>query len=342
MKEKPHKNVPEKPRKNVPEKKPTILYIIILVLIVIILALIAMVIVLAVKRCKCNCTCNNTNSNTNSNSDCPPEKSEPQPYDTSHFIPVKQSFYTKTNDGSNALQGTLNHFDSPYFKMVDVYNMESNANRIIFSKFKTYQQTSEYSAQCAALIMALEYYGDTAPSERECMTFTGVTNVTDPDHFNETEEFYQKLNMKNFEEYIKSLGYNTTSNDDYSEDNFPYHDSIQFSSWVREILKKNETILVNWADWGGTCSVIIGVDNMGHESPEDHVLILADSYDTCDHLNDGYYIIGLDKFYYNWQSCKISYLNDSNEKYATGRFIIIHRKESESAKEETAKMETST
>lgn len=268
-------------------KRPTILYIIIGVLIAIIIVLI---IVIATKKCdECKCNC-----------------SEPSPYNTEHFIPVKESFYTNSINGSRALQGYLNHFDSPYFKMADVYNMESNSNRTILSKFKTYEQTSEYSAQCAAVIMALEYYGDETPTERKCMkTFAGVA---DPDNFEESDEFYQNLTMKNLENYINSLGYNTTSNDNYTQDNFPYSDSISFSAWVREILKKNETILVNWADWGGACPVIIGVDTMGHESPEDHVIILADSYDTCDHLNDGFYF------------------NAENEKYAAGRFIIIHRK----------------
>ena len=292
----------DKPLMDISEnKRPTILYIIIGVLSVIIIILI---IVIFAKKCD----------------KCPGEKS---PYNTEHFISVKESFYTNTTGGSRALQGYLNHFDSPYFKMVDVYNMKSNKNRIIFSKFKTYQQTSEYSSQCAALIMALEYYGDIAPSEKECMTFAGVTN---PDTFEDTDEFYQNLNMKNFENYINSLGYKTTSNDDYTEENFPYNNSISFSNWVREILKKNETILINWSDWGGTCSVIIGVDTMGNESAEDHVIILADSYDTCDHLNDGYYIIGLDKFYYNWQSNKIYYFDEEHKQYGTGRFIIIHRK----------------
>ena len=295
----------DKPLMDISEnnKRPTILYIIIGVLIV---GNVVLIIVIATKKCdECNC-------------------SKPSPYNPDHFIPIKESFYTNRIEGSKALQGKLNHFDSPYFKMADIYNMKSNSNRIIFSKFKTYEQTSEYSAQCAAIIMTLEYYGDETPSERQCMKdFAGVN---DPDTFVDTDEFYQKLSMKNLEVYINSLGYNTTSNDNYTDDNFPYDDSLSFSSWVREILKKNETILVNWADWGGACPVIIGVDTMGNESPEDHVIILADSYDTCDHLNDGYYLIGLDKFFYNWQYNKISYFNEENEKYASGRFLIIHRK----------------
>ena len=287
-------------------KRPIILYVIIGVQFI---AIIALIIVIAVHKCdKCQ------------------KCDSPQtiPYNTEHFIPINESFYSNSIEGSKALQGLLNHFDSPYFKMVDIYNMKSNSNRIFFSNFKTYQQTSEYSAQCSALIMALGYYGDTSPSERQCMMdFIGIT---DPDNCEVNKEFYQKMNMKNFENYINSLGYSTTSNDDYEEGNLPFSDSITFSEWAREILKKNETILVNWADWGGTCSIIIGIDTMGNKSPEDHVIIFADSYDTSDHLNDGYYVISLDKFFYNWNYNKIYYLIPEYEKYATGRFIVIHRK----------------
>ena len=92
-------------------------------------------------------------------------------------------------------------------------------------------------------------------------------------------------------------------------------------------IKKNETILINWSDWGATVSIVIGLDTMGHDYPDEQVIILADTYDTGDHLNDGYYILSLDKFYLNWKLNKIHYFNSTNIKYATGRFIIIHRKD---------------
>ena len=289
-------------------KRPTILYIIIAVLAI---AVIALIIVVAVKKCD-DC-----------NSNCPTNEQTKIPYDSTHFIPVEKSFYPDKDGGSHELQGKLNHFDSPYFKMVDVYNMESNDNRTILSKFKTYQQTSEYSAHCACIIMTLTYYGDEPPSERDCMNYFGVT---DPNNFEPNEEFYQNMVMKKFEEYINSLGYTTTSNDNYTEENFPFEETNQFTPWVKEILKNNETILVTWSDWGGTTSLIIGVDNMGHESAEDHVIILADAYDTCDHLNDGYTIMGLDKFFYNWQYNDISY-SSGKIREKGGKFIVIHRKE---------------
>lgn len=307
----------DKPLLDIAEpKRPIILYVIIGIQFI---AIITLIIVLAVHKCDECKKCEECN--------CPEVDPIPQPipYNTEHFIPINESFYTNRTEGSNALQGKLNHFDSPYFKMVDIYNMKSNSNRTIFSNFKTYQQTTEFSAQCADLIMVLEYYGDKAPSERQCMM--DFIEVTDPDNFEISKEDYLKFNMKNYENYINSLGYKTTSNDDYEEGKLPFSDSKTFSKWAREILNKNETIVVNWADWGGACSIIIGIDTMGHESPEDHVIIFADSYDTTDHLNDGYYIVNLDKFYFNWIYNKIFYLIPDYEQYATGRFIVIHRKE---------------
>ena len=91
-------------------KRPTILYIIIAVLAI---ALIALIIVVAVKKCD-DC-----------NSNCPTNGYNKIPYDSTHFIPVEKSFYPDKDGGSHELQGKFNHFDSPYFKMVDVYNMES-------------------------------------------------------------------------------------------------------------------------------------------------------------------------------------------------------------------------
>ena len=108
----------DKPLLNVSEgKRPTLLYIIIAILAV---AVIALIIVVAVKKCD-EC------------SDCPTNEQDKIPYDTTHFIPINQSFYPDKDGGSHELQGQLNHFDSPYFKMVDVYNMKSNDNRTILN-----------------------------------------------------------------------------------------------------------------------------------------------------------------------------------------------------------------
>lgn len=293
----------EKPLlENAQTKKPIVLYIIIGVLAI---AVIVLAILLAIKKCDCDQTC---------------PIDDPH-YETSHFVERNGNVFSDRVEGSAVLQGTLNHFDSPYFKMLDIYNMKSNENRTILPNFKTYQQTSEVSGHCAAIVMALRYYGDTEITERQCMIDLGMP---DPDSWTEDDVEYEKYaDMKSIVSEIRKFGYETTSNDDFTEENFPYQDEVEFSKWAQEILKNNETIIVNWADWGGTASVIVGIDNMGNkENCLDHVIILGDTYDTSDHLNDGFYVIGLDKFYYNWQNNEISYIPANS----TGTFVVIHRK----------------
>ena len=282
-------------------KKPIILYIIIGVLAIVVIVL---AILLGTKKCNCENTC---------------PKDDPH-YDTKHFVERKGNVFSDRIEGSAILQGTLNHFDSPYFKMLDIYNMKSNENRTILTNFKTYQQTSEVTGHCAAIVMALSYYGDTEITERKCIMDLGMPN---PDNWTEDDEEYIKYtDIESISAEIRKFGYETTSNENFTEENFPYKDECEFSEWAQDILKKNETIIVNWADWGGTASIIVGIDNMGNsENCLDHVIILGDTYDTSDHLNDGFYVIGLDKFYYNWQSNEISYLENS-----TGTFVVIHRK----------------
>ena len=52
--------------------------------------------------------------------------------------------------------------------------------------------------------------------------------------------------------------------------------------------------------WGGHWQTIIGYDTMGTETTQDDVIIVADSYDTTDHCQDGYGIYGAERFYYNF------------------------------------------
>jgi len=59
-------------------------------------------------------------------------------------------------------------------------------------------------------------------------------------------------------------------------------------------------ILIGWDEWGGHWQVIIGYDDMGTADTQDDVLILADPYDTTDHLQDGYVIESFERLVYGW------------------------------------------
>lgn len=295
-------------------KRPIILYVIIGVLLV---AVIVLAVLLGTKKCNCETQCPECPSCP----DCPKCPVDDPHYNESHFIPITGRVFTNRTEGSSVLQGKINHFDSKYFKMIDVYNMESNENRTILPKFKTYQQTSELSGHCAAIIMALNYLGETSLTERQCQIDLGIP---DPDTHDPDDYEYQKYaDISYIRDEIQKFGFKTTSNNNFTEENFPYEDALGFSKWAQEIIKKGDVILVNWADWGGTTSVVVGIDNLGiTETPYEHVIILGDTYDTCDHLTDGFTIMSLEKFYYNWQSNKVPYLSEG-----TGQFLVVHKKD---------------
>ena len=71
----------------------------------------------------------------------------------------------------------------------------------------------------------------------------------------------------------------------------------QFPQFVQGKLRKGIPIIVDNIDWGGHYRVIIGYDTMGDDCFENDVLIMADPYDTTDHLQDGYGIEPAARFY---------------------------------------------
>ena len=57
--------------------------------------------------------------------------------------------------------------------------------------------------------------------------------------------------------------------------------------------------MVENVDWGGHWRIIIGYDTMGTDDiTSSDVLIMADPYDTADHLQDGYVVVPAEKFFY--------------------------------------------
>ena len=77
------------------------------------------------------------------------------------------------------------------------------------------------------------------------------------------------------------------------------HDVFTFD-FIQSTLAEGKPIIVGWNDWGGHWQTIIGYDTMGTETTQDDVIIVADSYDTTDHNQDGYGVYGAERFLYNF------------------------------------------
>ena len=61
--------------------------------------------------------------------------------------------------GSDSVVRAGDHKQSPYFTSLDYYNMTSSGSLSILPKFKTIQQSSEWSCGVASALMVMDFYG---------------------------------------------------------------------------------------------------------------------------------------------------------------------------------------
>lgn len=212
-----------------------------------------------------------------------------------HTIPYPDGYDTVSR-GASSYEGAGDHYDSPYFKHPDFYNMKSKGSLTIISNFKTYQQTTEYHCGPASALMVLNHYGTTDADE---LSIGEVMNTHRGADGGEPEDPTEMgTTVYGMVGYFKSIGWHVESSLDGAP--FGEDDADGFKNWVVSNLKANTPILVEWVDWGGHWQVIIGYDDMGTEHFGDDVLIMADPYDTSDHYQDGYYIVNAERFFYMW------------------------------------------
>ena len=203
-----------------------------------------------------------------------------------HAIAYDESMDTlKDEAGADAFNHKLDHAESRYYKILDYYNMESDETLHILSHFETYQQTTEYSCACASALMVLNYYGNHDYNELD------ICRMVDTDTSEGTS-------VENIAGFFDSIGWKTTSHADTKR----YFESLDdFETFLLNSLDNGTPVMVDWMDWGGHWQVIIGLDTIGTDDPNDDVLIMADPYDTTDHYQDGYYTVPLGRFFYMWR-----------------------------------------
>ena len=187
--------------------------------------------------------------------------------------------------GAYITQGKHDIKYSKYYKYIDIYNMKSSGSLILLEKFKTYQQTSEITCGVASLIMAVYYLDGTILNETDLAIRAGAN-------------YSYGILFKNLEKLVKELGYDYESKTTFLKDNYPSKNKTSFSDYIKKSLLNNESIIVISNDLGGHYSVIIGYDDMGTKDYiDDDVIILADPFDTTDHMSDGYTIFSYERFY---------------------------------------------
>jgi hypothetical protein len=189
-------------------------------------------------------------------------------------------------DGADSVERTGDHPGSPYFSHIDPYNMTSTDTLTILPKYKTIQQTSEWSCGVAAALTVINYYGKLAAFDEASLAELRPQGA-EPSATSLAEEIAIFEGVGGFE-LVTTLDYGDRI---YEE----FH-----LSTILDFLKDGVPVLICWNDWGGHWQAIIGYDTMGTEWENDDVLIVADPYDTTDHNQDGYGVYPAERFIYNF------------------------------------------
>ena len=204
-----------------------------------------------------------------------------------HTIPYPDGYDTESS-GASCYEGIDDHFDSPYFKPLDVYNMVPTDTLTVIPNFETYQQTTEYTCGASTALMVLNQYGVNDYDELMIAEMAGTSEETG-------------IDPQGLVKFFKAIGWDVQSSADSGKE-YTFEDPADFQSWVINNLKAETPIMVDWLDWAGHWQAIIGYDTMGTDDNfGDDVVIFADPYDTSDQYQDGYYTFSAERFYYMWR-----------------------------------------
>jgi hypothetical protein len=121
----------------------------------------------------------------------------------------------------------------------------------------------------------------------------------------EEDEFRPSPERGNLRGRFSPMSLYTAENSDHASEHVDARDSF-FVRWLWGHLEAGRPVLVEWADWGGHWQVIIGYHDNGTPGIGDDILIFADPYDTSDHLQDGYYVYPLERWFFMWHDFRVA------------------------------------
>ena len=212
--------------------------------------------------------------------------------------------FAKSESGDNGLAGPASsdyyrlseHIGSPYYPQPDFYGGAGGISDtlILLEGFETSQQASEWTCGPSSLRIVLNWFGIMV-GESE-FSLAGL-------RFDDKEGATTLDGMAQIVDgYDHGLVYFTSDDldDDDSIAGFCLYDGLSYDGLIPFCLQNGIPIIIGWDEWGGHWQVIIGYDDMGTEGTRDDVLILADPYDTTDHLQDGYVIESFERLVYGW------------------------------------------
>lgn len=210
-----------------------------------------------------------------------------------------------------------NYNYSPYYNFYDFYNGNGPTSTLkILKHYKTIQQSTEWTCGCTSALMAMEWFGmneGETPKTDVSLSYARQDKEAGATYLKGMKQLFDKKDW-----YVFSIDDLT---DPDSEESYIGDYCLQAGTdpeWpglIPYLIDNGIPMIIGSDDWGGHWQTIIGYDDMGTAGTQDDVLILADSYDTTDHEQDGYFVKSFERLVYGWNV----QFEAQNEKWGSGQ-----------------------
>lgn len=208
------------------------------------------------------------------------------------------------------LNGEYDVAGSDYYTVNnDFFNMSSTAERVVYPRFASYQQTMQDSSGLACVLMLLNYMGEDVYNkytEHELLKMYEEVNGTTVYSKSTTE-----AGLINLIESL-DLGYTATNEAPAYPDGFTKTNTAQFFT---DAIKAGKFVLVRYqSPIGYGWKLVIGYDTLGNIKDtvtgeekdlfSDDVIIFAEPNDGADHRQDGYATERAQDFFVWWDTTR--------------------------------------
>ena len=176
------------------------------------------------------------------------------PVSSEQLVPITGQYYSDAIRGAAEIQGKGDILDSKYFTMNDYYNMESSGSLHILPKFRTYQQTSDYTCGCACVLMAMDFVGkhDNSLTEAKCAELADIgTDI------HQSAAGNDGAYPANLIKVLQMYNYEVESNNGTAT--YSFEDYATFRDWAINSIDNGWPIIVLSNDLAGSVAGIIGV-----------------------------------------------------------------------------------
>ena len=202
--------------------------------------------------------------------------------------------------------GYYDNYDSIYYKFLDVYNMLPTTSLHVLPNYRGFQQTMASTCGICSTMSVLSYYDGLSTEQCPKSEYNEITLLNNYETINNTNIRGKGITFPGLKKMLTTYyGYTSSSfmQTSYSvagTQDKPFPTISSLKDRIISNIDLGMPTIVCMKPSSGHYEVIFGYDDMGTETCDDDVILLADSGDKKDHLQDAYNIYNVNTFYSRW------------------------------------------